>query len=187
MRTPSLNLLRYPRRLSGPVSILVVWALAGLLLGVLMGAARGSWSQAQLSDGQRQRQQLLTQREQQSRAAAQVSARLQLIQGQQQAQARHAQWQSRRGQVLRLHALLEQAGIDAGLRLQRWQGDEQRIQLQVWLPQGQVWAAWQSRLTQAGPEAWRLQSLQTLAGGGVQLVLEAPWNPATPPSEGSRP
>ena len=187
MKTASLNLLRYPKHLSGPGSALLGWALAGLLLGVLAGAARGLWSQAQLSDGQRQRQQLQAQREQQSRAAAQASARLQLIQGQQQAQVRHAQWESRRAQVLRLHALLGQAGADAGLRLQRWQGDEQRIQLQGWLPQGQAWAALQSSLTQAGPEAWRLQSLQTLAGGGVELVLEASWSPSMPVSEGSRP
>jgi hypothetical protein len=159
----------------------------GLLLGLLAGVGRGLWSQAQLPSWQRQHQQLQAQQAQQTRAMAEDRARVQEAQWQQKAQLRDGEWRLRRTQLLRLHEVLAQAGADLGLRLQRWQGDEQRLQLQGWLPQAQDWPQLQARLSAAGPQEWRLHSLQAAPDTGVQLVLEVAWPAASVPSQGTRP
>lgn len=159
----------------------------GLLLGLMSGMGRGWWSQAQLPTWQGQHQQLQMRQAQQAQLAAQAQARAQKAQWQQQALQRDSEWRQRRQQLLQLHEVLGQAGTDLGLRLQRWQGDEHRLQLQGWLPQAQAWPQLQARLSAAGPQPWRLHSLQTAAEAGVQLELEAPWPVASAPVPGKRP
>ena len=187
MNGQALNLLRHPRRRLHLASPLTRWCAIGLVPGWLAGAGCGLWAQAQLPELRAQLQQWQAQLAQQARADAEAAARDQQRQRQQQVQERLAQWQSRRAQLLQWHGALGEAADHSGLRLQRWQGEEQRIELQGWLPQASDWPLVQARLAQAGPQVWTLRSLQAGAGEGVQLVLEAPWRATPGTAAGAQP
>lgn len=170
----SLNLLRHPRRLP-----LLGWpvlgrVLAGGVAGVLCASGWGLWSQTRLAQTRSLQQQLQAELQAQARSRSQASAEAAQARLQQRALARDAQWRLQRERLQQLHGLLAQEARDGGLRLQRWQGDGQRIELQAWLPHTQGLPALQARLSGPAPQGlsdWAVQSLGSAAGEGVQLVL----------------
>lgn len=184
----SLNLLRYPRRWHPSDSRWLVWAVSGWLVGLLLGVAWGEWSQREQAAWQAQRSALQARLKSQARTEAERVALAQQERWVQQAQARRKEWQAQRAQLQGLHGVLGQAMDEHGLRVQRWQGHGQRIQLQGWLPHAEALPALQLRLAQAGPHAWTLHSLTASAGSGLQMVLEAPWTVLSEPTQqGQRP
>lgn len=166
MTQPVLNLLRWPQ----PSAWRRGWPAA--LLGAWLGAAIGLGCHGQLPElreAQAQRQRVAATRAQQDlRAQAQRQARAQDEAAQRQAIAR---WQ----QQQRWHAALSALALAHGLRVQRWQGDAQQLQLQAWLPQAHDAPQVLTALNAAGPPAWQLHSLSHGAGAGVWLNLQAPW------------
>lgn len=175
MKALSLNLLRYPRRWPLADSAAAVWALTGLLLGLLFASAWGLWSRSQHAEWLIQRDDLQARWRSQAQIRARTAEAAEQARWLQQAQARQQVWLARREQVLRLHDLLGQAAAAHGLRLQQWQGNEQHVQLLGRLAQAQAWPALQTQLSVAGPQSWRLQSLASGADGSLQLALEVPW------------
>lgn len=175
MKAASLNLLRHPRRWSLADSVAPVSALAGLLLGLLLASAWGMWSRSQYAEWRIQRDELQARLRSQDQATARMAEGAKQVRWQQQAQLRQQDWQIRREQLLRLHDRLGQAAAEQGLRVQQWQGNEQRVQLLGRLAHAQAWPALQAQLSLAGPQAWGLQSLAAGADGSLQLALEVPW------------
>lgn len=173
MSLPALNLLRHPRRLPQMHSPQLSWAAVGLLAGMLAAAGWRWWCEVQqpswLQQSQELRARLARQAHEQTAAAA-LAKQQRLTQ---QLEQRRQEWQSAVQQQRGLHALLTELAVDSGLRLQRWQGDGQRMQLQGWLPDAQALASLQNRLSQSGTHTWTWQSLVSEPGGGVQWVLEA--------------
>ncbi len=183
-----LNLLRYPRRAGMLDPTLWRPGLCALLAGGVVAAA---WVASQL---QRQ-DQLLAERgplqarlQEQARQQAQALQAEALAHAQARMQKRAQTWQVQREQLMRLHAELSAQAEHSGLRLQRWQGDGRKLTLQLWLPRPELAPALVSRLSQASPQAWALQSLaERPDAAGVEAVLEASWPaPAHPPASGGR-
>lgn len=149
----------------------------GALLGGL-GAAGQHWRLAQLrAQGAQLQAQVQSQLRQQSAAAALRSQALL----QQALLARAQEWGALEEQSLRLHGVLGEQGETLGLRVTRWQNDGRQLQLHAWLPRAQDVPLLISSLSAAGRQAWALQSLGEHASppgsslGGVDLVLQAPW------------
>lgn len=184
MSTPSLNLLRYPRRWPLVGRFTLASAVAGLCGGYLLVAAWGLWCQHRHPDWLAQRQQLQAQLAGQTRAQAEAQAKVQHDRALQKLLAQRQEWQLVRQQLQTLHERLGELSLETGLRLQRWQGDGQRMQLQAWLPQAQSWSALQARLMAPGAQTWSLGSLTSGSGPGVHVVLET--SPVVPVSGGER-
>jgi hypothetical protein len=182
MSAPALNLLRYPRRTVWVNKPVVLQLLFGILAGVLCVSAWGLWGQSRYSHGLQLREQLQASARVQAQARTEALAFAEYARLQQQARQRVEDWRVRREQLQRLHALLSQENREIGLRLQRWQGDGQRIQLQAWLPRAEDLPGLQARLSVIGPQTWVLHSLGHATGAGLQLVLESSWPKAGPPS-----
>ena len=187
MNALSLNLLRYPRSPWRATWSWARWVLAGLCVGVTMATAWGVWSQGQMAVWQQQRQDLQSRLGEQSKSVAQAAAQAELSRKRQQALAQHMDWQARRGQWLRLHEVLVQAAAVQGLRVQRWQGDEHRLQLQGRLTGLSAWPQLQAQLSAAGPQDWRLNSLASDPVSGIELALESSWAAAPKASREGRP
>ena len=165
MSRPALNLLRQP--LASPWTGLWPAALSGVWLGGALGLAC-QWQLPALLQAQAERQQLVAaQAQQQRRLNAQRHTLARQAAAQQEVQTRWRQQQ-------RWHDALAALATEQGLRVQRWQGDAQQLQLQAWLPQAQLVPEVLAALNAAGPGDWRLQRLSHNAGHGVWLSLHAP-------------
>lgn len=187
VKSASLNLLRYPRRWPRERTVVAVSAAAGLLAGALLGMVWGLWTQSMLPVWTSQRDALALRVSQQTLAQSRHAQAAQQARLQQLAQARDAGWQMQRAQLIRLHTLLSRAAADQGLRVQQWQGSDKRLQLQASLPRAQDWPVLQAQLTDAGPQAWQLQSLALDADGVLHLVLEASWAATAQAPQAKRP
>lgn len=175
MNTPTLNLLRYPRRTRGPLSPPLAWALTGAVLGVLLAWGWKLWTEQRLTDVQAQRVALQTQLNAQTQAQAGRASETERQRLLARLQQREQQWLGQRQWLRQLHAQLAQEARTQGLRLQHWQADGQRLELQVGLPPAQVQAVPEllQRLSLPGAPAWTLLSLGNGADTGVQLGLAA--------------
>lgn len=158
-------------------------ALGGALAGLAGASAWGWWCQTEQAAWREQRDALQARQTRQTTAQARAAQAARQQGLMQQLQARQREWQTRREQILRLHAVLDQAALDAGLRLQQWQGQAQGLQMQASLPRARDWSSLQQRLDAAGPQAWRLHTLGTrLDDDGLQLVLQSPWRESVSPT-----
>lgn len=186
-----LNLLRHPRRLPGWRSDWLRPVLLAGCAGALAGGAWGAWQHQRLDTLLAQQahlqQRLQVQLEQQARVSAH-QARQHLQQAQ---RVRAQDWQRQRQQLQALHAALAAQAPAAGLRVERWQGDGQKLLLQGWLPRAQAIPALLAQLSSAWPQPWQLHQLADRSAGvdpgGLDLVLEAPWSPAVQDKGQSRP
>ena len=184
---PSLNLLRYPRRWQPVHSPTLAWALSGLAIGLMAAVGWGLWCEHEQEAWLQQRADLRARLARQSDAEAAAAAQAQQARWLQQLERRRADWQAGHAQQMRLHTLLAQASAASGLRLQRWQGDGQRMQLQGWLPGSHALTDLQALLSSSGSPTWTWQSLTAEPSGGVQWVLESSRQPPGPGAESRRP
>ena len=187
VRSASLNLLRYPRRWPRERTAAAVSAAAGLLAGALLAMVWGLWTRSMLPAWTSQRDALALRVSQQTLAQSRHAQAAQQARLQQLAQTRDASWQMQRAQLIRLHALLDRAAADQGLRVHQWQGSDKRLQLQASLPHARDWPVLQAQLTDAGPQAWQLQSLALDTDGVLHLVLEASWAATAQAPQAKRP
>lgn len=189
MNDRPLNLLRCPRPARVLDAALVRPALLAGLAGVLMAGGAVVWLHMRQAQLQGLRQQLQTQlqaraRQQAGEAAAKARDRLQA-----QLVARAQAWQGQHQHMERLHTALTDLAEAPGLRLERWHGDGRRLVLQGGLPAAGSVPQVLSRLSEAGPPGWGLQSLGERAGAkaGIDVVFEAPWPVVAHDAGGSRP
>ena len=189
MKERSLNLLRYPRRVPGAAPGLWRQALVSGLLGAVVGAAGVTWLQHRQAQLHERRQQLQAQVQSLARQRSQDAAQHERARAHEQGQVRARAWAAQRERLARVHAALDALADDTGLRLARWQGDGRKLVLQGSLSRAQDLPTVLSRLSEAWPLAWTLQSLgdRQPAGTGVDWQIEAPWPAVVPDSPGRQP